>query len=181
MNEFLAIINVVAAIGATIISTITLFTTKKLQTMQQKVNIMANKRSDRIDLMRSYSAQVLSNAKTFLYGINKEENKFNLLSAVDNFNSLLQYEYPYDIELIDIANEILNLCLANNDKEELQVKIKSFWKKCDIYVGVEYERLKKEAQGTFNKSGEVKGESNTFEEIYKKLLAQQNEILSQEK
>lgn len=56
METILSIINVVGVIGATIISAITLFTTKNLQTMQQKVNIMANKRSERIDSLRNFSA-----------------------------------------------------------------------------------------------------------------------------
>ena len=174
MDDFLSIINIVAALGATIISTITLFTTKSLQRMEQRVNVMANKRSERIDLMREYSASTLTCAKQILHGINLDENEANIIASANNFISLLQYEYEHDIELIDSANRLVTLCLADVlDKGELKKEIELFWKKCDVYVGVEYERLKLESKGAFNKSGDVKNESNTFEQIYQKLLSQQ--------
>ena len=51
-----------------------------------------------------------------------------------------------------------------------------------LYVGVEYERLKIESMGDIKGSGEVKGETKTFEDIYTVLAAQQNEVFnSQEK
>lgn len=176
MEQILSIINVIGVIGATIISAITLYSTKTLQTMQQKVNVMANKRSERIDKMREYSASIISNAKLFLYGISTNESKVNLISAVDKFISLLQYQYVHDIELVDCANEITKLCLsANLNHDELKKQIESFWKMCDLYIGVEYERLKLESHGTFNGSGEITKETNTFEAIYEKLSKRQDD------
>ena len=179
MEKILAIINVLGVIGATIVSTITLFSTRRLQTMQQKVDIMANKRSDRIDLMREYSSKIISLAKRFIYGLADEESKTELISAVDYFNSLLQYAYEHDVELIDCANEITKTCVAKNvDVESLEKLIADFWEKCDVYVGVEYERLKIESNGSFNGSGELNSESMTFEGIHKKISKKQKEFLT---
>jgi hypothetical protein len=181
MQEILEIINMVGIIGATAISTITLFTTRSLQRSQQKATIMANKRSERIDLMREYSAGLISAGKQFVYGIESEETKKDLISFADKFNSLLQYAYLRDVELIDCANEIVALCMEKGSKDELKSKLYNFWKMCDVYVGVEYERLKIESMGDINGSGKVNSETKTFEDIYGILLEKQNEYTSLEK
>lgn len=183
MKEVLDIINVVGIVGATAISTITLFTTRALQRAQQKATIMANKRSERIDLMREYSAGLISSGKHILYGIDSNDTKANLICFADKFNSLLQYEYVHDVELIDSANKIVKICLNKDiNKEALEAELTHFWKMCDVYVGVEYERLKIESMGDIKGSGEVNGETKTFEDIYTVLAAQQNEVFnSQEK
>ena len=179
MSEILEIINIIGIMGATIISTITLFTTRSLQRNQQKATIMANKRSERIDLMREYSAGIISHGKQIMYGIDNNETKSNLICYADKFISLLQYEYIHDVELIDQANAIVNACMSEKiDKNELNNLIKKFWKMCDIYVGVEYERLKIEAIGNINGSGKVNSETKTFEDIYTVLEEQQKNILS---
>lgn len=91
----------------------------------------------------------------------------------------MQYEYKHDINLIDCANKIVDICLADElDRDLLNETIRHFWQMCDIYVGVEYERLKTESKGTFNGSGEIKSESNTFEELYEKLLKEQQNAIS---
>lgn len=139
MEEILSIINIVGVIGATIISAITLFSTKQLQKTQQQTDIMAKKRSKRIDLMREHSAKIISCGKQILYGLEKPETKTELVFAVDNFNSLLQYAYPHDVEIIDAANALCAICINDNyEKEALQDAIDRFWKLTDIYVGVEY-------------------------------------------
>ncbi|MGN1103339.1 MAG: hypothetical protein ACI4QI_00535 [Candidatus Coproplasma sp.] len=182
MELAFSIINVVGVLATIIVSAITLFHTRNLQMMQQKVNIMVNKRSERIDSMRKFSADILTCAKLFLHKLDDEKTKKELLYAVDSFNSLLQYAYKHDVELIDCANDIVRLCLAGElDSIMLNEKIEKFWSMCDIYVGVEYERLKIESQGTFNKSGAVKSESNTFEQIYQKLANEQNSYFSSKK
>lgn len=182
MQEILEIINMVGIIGATAISTITLFTTRSLQRSQQKATIMANKRSERIDLMREYSAGLISAGKQFVYGIESEETKKDLISFADKFNSLLQYEYLHDVELIDCAKEIVEICLSKQEQmEKLESKLQDFWKMCDVYVGVEYERLKIEAMGDIHGSGKVNSETKTFEDIYGILKAQQNEYTKIEK
>lgn len=174
MEVILSVINVVGVIGAVIISAVTLFSTKNLQKMEQKVNIMATKRSERIDLMREYSSGVITNAKKIFYGIAEDGTKGQLVEMGDKFISLLQYEYLHDIELIDSVNKIVKICVEKTvDYKLLKKEINNFWKMCDIYVGVEYERLKIESKGSFNGSGEVESEFNTFESIYKKLLAEQ--------
>ena len=54
MINFLDVINIVGILGTSVISTITLFTTRALQRSQQKASVMANKRSERIDLLRIF-------------------------------------------------------------------------------------------------------------------------------
>ena len=67
------------------------------------------------------------------------------------------------------------------DKNALTDLIDSFWKMCDVYVGVEYERLKIESMGDIKGSGEVKGETKTFEDIYGILAGHQGEFISSKK
>lgn len=174
MGEFLDIINIIGVIGATVISTITMFTTRSLQRNQQKATVMATKRSERIDLMREYSAGIISHGKHILYGIDTPDTKAALICYADKFISLLQYEYLHDVELIDTANAIVDACLSERlDRDLLKLRLKEFWKMCDIYVGVEYERLKIESMGDINGSGEINGETKTFEDIYNVLISEQ--------
>ena len=182
MDKILEIINVIGVFGAVFVSAIALFSTKKLQTMGQQVTIMAQKRSSRIDLMRKYSSEITSNAKLVVYGIATPVDNSNLVKATSNFIALLQYEYKYDIELIDMANDLLNCAInATCSNSQLLDKIDEFWQKCDLYVGVEFERLKNESLGMFNKSGEIKDESLTFDGIYEKLFAEQRKAIEKRK
>ena len=182
MGNIIDIINIVGVIGATIISAITLFTTRSLQRSQQKATIMATKRSERIDLMREYSAGIISSGKLVLYGLEDKQTKANLICFADKFNSLLQYQYKHDVELINYANAIVENCVAKQiDKEALKINIQKFWQMCDVYVGVEYERLKIESMGDIKGSGEVKGEAKTFEDIYVILESQQKEYTKLDK
>lgn len=182
MADIFEIINVVGIMGATAISTITLFTTRSLQRAQQKATVMSSKRSERIDMMREFSAGLISCGKQFLYDIANEDTKVELIRYADRFISLLQYAYVHDVELIDSANAIVELCLSEKlDKDALRLRIDSFWKGCDIYVGVEHERLKIESMGDINGSGEVSSETKTFEDIYSILATQQKEFTAPEK
>ena len=179
MPAFLDVINVVGVLGATLISTVTLFTTRSLQRSQQKATMMANKRSERIDLMREYSAEIISLGKHIVFGVDSSDTKAQLIRYVDRFNSLLQYEYIHDVEMIDTANAIVSACLADTvDKSRLASVLDKFWKMCDVYVGVEYERLKVESMGDINGSGEVSNETKTFEDIYSIIARQQCEMIS---
>ena len=179
MAEFLEIVNIIGIIGTVLISTTTLFTTRSLQRSQQKATMMATKRSERIDLMREYSSGIISCGKHILYGVDDTDTKKDLICYADKFISLLQYEYIHDIELIDNVNDIVELSFCEKtDKDELALQLMEFWKKCDIYVGVEYERLKIESMGDINGSGEVSSETKTFEGIYSVLAKEQNEAFS---
>ena len=73
-------------------------------------------------------------------------------------------------------------CVTNEiNKEALKSNLLKFWQMCDVYVGVEYERLKIESMGDIKGSGEVKGEAKTFEDIYNILLSQQDQYTSLKK
>lgn len=182
MAEFMDIINIIGIIGTVLISTTTLFTTRSLQRSQQKATMMVTKRSERIDMMREYSSGIISCGKHILYGVADMDTKKDLICYVDKFNSLLQYEYKHDIELIDTANAIVELSFCKEiDKDDLELQLTEFWKKCDIYVGVEYERLKIESMGDINGSGKVKDESTTFEGIYSVLAQEQSAAFTSKK
>jgi hypothetical protein len=71
--------------------------------------------------------------------------------------------------------------MEKGSKDELKGKLRKFWKMCDVYVGVEYERLKIESMGDINGSGKVNSETKTFEDIYGILLEKQNEYTNLEK
>ena len=133
-------------------------------------------------MIREYYAGIISCGKQVLYGINTADTKANLICYTDKFISLLQYEYVHDVELIDAANSIVDACLSDAvDKEMLGIKLQGFWRMCDVYVGVEYERLKIESMGDINGSGEVHSETKTFEDIYNVLQSEQNEFFKSKK
>ena len=173
MENFLNILNIISLIFASLISVLALYNTNKIQTQEHQVSIMAQKRSERIDMMRKYSSRIISSCKMLAYIDlqDKTDIQKELISAVNSFNSLLQYIYPHDIELINLAKELENIfvCDCIESKELALEKTEIFWKKTDLYIGTEYERLKTEASGKFNATGEVKGEENTFSAIYNKL------------
>ena len=56
LDKILDIVNLIGILGAVAVSAITLFASRRLQTMQQQVGIMTQKRSKRIDDMRKFSA-----------------------------------------------------------------------------------------------------------------------------
>ena len=177
MDLALDILNLVGIVGAVVISAITLLSSRRLQTMQQHVSIMTTNRSDRIADMRKYSAKIISLSKAILNGVSIDESKdkLDLIKAVDSFNSLLQYIYPHDIELIDIAKDLENKLAYSSDlpdKASTDEEIINFWKLCDLYIGTEHERLKQEVNGEFQKTGETGKEAATFEDIYEKLKRQ---------
>ncbi len=179
MGDILEIVNVIGIVGAAAISTITLFTTRALQRSQQKASTMAKKRGDRIDLMREHSAGLISAAKQIIHEIDADEAKKSVIIHADKFISLLQYAYDHDVELIDYANDIVAISLkAPVSKDALRAKLDSFWRICDNYIAVEYERLKIESMGDINGSGKVKDENTTFEGLYKLMETQQNEFIS---
>lgn len=78
MEMALSIINVLGIIATIVVSGITLVNTRNLQKMQQSVNIMANKRSNRIDSMRTFSANIITSSKIILHGIGDEKTKKTL-------------------------------------------------------------------------------------------------------
>ena len=179
MSEFIDTINIIGAIGTVLISTATLFTTRALQRSQQKVTIMATKRSERIDYMRDYSAGIISCVKHIIYDLANDDTKRELVCYIAKFNSLLQYAYTHDVEIIDNTNRILEISLCENvDKKKLEEELLEFWKKCDVYVGVEHERLKNESMGNINGSGKINCEHQTFESIYRVLSEKQDEFLA---
>lgn len=182
MPEFLEVVNIIGVIGTVLISTTTLFTTRALQRSQQKATIMATKRSERIDQMREFSAGIISCGNHILYGIGDKETKKTLICYANKFISLLQYAYPHDVELINCVNRIVRLSLRKAvNKSALRRLLRQFWKKCDIYVGVEHERLKNESMGDINGSGKIGRESQSFEEIYTVLSEKQKEFLALKK
>ena len=139
---------------------------------------MATKRSERIDQMRELSAGIISRGKHILYGIENDDTKRELICYVDRFNSLLQYAYEHDVEIMDNANRIVQICVSQEiDKTALKAELLAFWKKCDVYVGVEHERLKDESMREINGAGKINRENQTFEDIYLVLTQKQDEFL----
>ena len=158
-----------------VITACTLAYSYKFGKDSQKVSIVAQKRSIRIDQLRMLSAKIISSAECIIRGINTTElSKYQstLIYDVNALSSQLQYVYEKDIELIDSAKDIMNkLCSGDQDysTEEINDLIKTFWYKSDLYIGTEFERLKKEASGIVEPSGGIKDSKSTFDGIYKCL------------
>ena len=162
-------------IATLIVSIWTLRESQKDSEKQSFVGIMVHKRSVRLDLLRRYSSQIITYSKCLLVktsdiGLLREK----LISAAQSFISLLQNQYKHDIELIRLAKEIENTLLSNaelsdDDVKEVHRTVETFWKKCDLYIGTEHERLKMESSGAIPGSGDVVAEENNFNDIYQKL------------
>ncbi len=172
MGSIFEIFEGIAVIGTMFISAITLFTTKALQKTQQQTSIMATKRSERIEKMRENSAGIISCVRCIIYDLDDKQTTLDLLSHAHNFILLLQYqdEYKQDVDLIKKIHAIINLCLAKEiDKNELEMELTDFWWKCNVYIGADFERLKRESVGNITKSGRISKEANSFEQIYSML------------
>lgn len=154
---------------------ITLLYSYKFAKDSNKIGVIAQKRSKRIDEMRQSSSRIISNAECLvrkLDGKNKGKYKAALEFEVNNFVSQLQYIYKKDIELIDLAKSIADILCCNQpleDDKEIKMLINRFWYCTDLYIGTEFERLKREAIGKVEKSGGLKDASMTFDCIYKHL------------
>ncbi len=158
-----------------VFTAITLLYSYKFAKDSNKISVVAQKRSKRIDEMRQSSSKIISNAECIIRKLDEKNNakyKASLVFEVNYYVSLLQYVYEKDIELIDMAKSIAeSLCNNQNkmDEEELLNLIRRFWYRTDLYIGTEFERLKKEASGKVEKSGGVEDSSLTFSGIYTRL------------
>ena len=95
--------------------------------------------------------------------------------------SLLQYynEYEQDVALIQTTHKIIELALADKlNRKELEDTVKHFWWMCNVYVGVDYERLKIESLGKINKGGASQQEASDFTALYKKYNADEADMFS---
>ena len=92
---------------------------------------------------------------------------------------LIKNEYPNDFD--DIINGLnqkkkttfrINNILGN--KEEVVNMLNEFWIRCDLYIGIEFERLKEEATGKITRSGDPSFDLYTH--IKKEVLLQQKKV-----
>lgn len=181
--ETLDIIQILSIAVTIVISSLTLYKSSKVAKNDRQVSVLTNKRSDRISEMRTFSASILSLSEIIIYknGTNADDEKASLITSVRSFNSVLQYIYDKDIELIDLAMEIKGRMICfdiNSNKDEIINLLNTFWKKCDLYIGVEFERLKNESSGKFTKLGT---EENSFSTIYEKLVERESKIIDKRK
>ncbi len=165
--DFLQIVSSIMTIA---LSVMAIVLSLKLSKETQKITLLAQKRSVRIDALRQYSARIISAAESVNCEIRIPENKEELIKNVALFNGQLQYIYPYDIELIDLAISIKKLVLSGAQNDSLlSDTLLLFWKKVDLYVGTEYERLKKESTGEIESMGAVEDSQELFTSLYEKL------------
>ena len=161
-------IQILTSIATLIVSIAAIILSAMVSKNTQKVSLVAQKRSKRIDDLRAYSSDIVSAA---LCRAKERGNEVDLDSkiiiGVARFTSLLQYVYPRDIELIDLAHAIQENAIKGN--ENLEHDAYYFWKKVDLYIGTEYERLKKESEGVMPESGNVSESLNSFDSIYDSL------------
>lgn len=170
-------IQIVLSIATLIISVLTCMMTLIISNRQANIarqaDVIVKQRRDRIDLLRKLSASILSYSKMLMMNIDDKEDDIRkeLIKAVNYFAINLQYIYPRDIELIDLAYRIESRLTTNDPKDcvSLQTLLESFWRNCDLYIGTEYERLKCESSGVLTKCGDTYKQETQFEDIYRKL------------
>lgn len=169
MDDF---IQVLMAVATLVVSIFAIILSVKISKDSHKITLVAKKRSDRIEKLRNYSAAIIASAECAVLSENEEYislSKMNLIKNVRLFVAQLQYIYPYDIQIIDDALIIKEMVINSSPKDVLMEKLTIFWKRMDLYIGTEYERLKKESTGELGKSGAVDESINTFDDIYRSL------------
>lgn len=172
-------IQILTSIATLIVSVAAIILSAKVSKDTQKVSLVAQKRSKRIDDLRLYSSDIVSVAICRAKGVNDEDLNSIIIIGVARFTSLLQYIYPRDIELINNAHAIQEAVIKGD--ANLEQKAYDFWKKVDLYIGTEYERLKKESEGIMPQSGDVSDSIVSFESIYDSLLCASQQFESDKK
>lgn len=148
MEIFELVLESVEAIGivaAFIISIVTLRQNNKIIIKKNKSEILTKKRSERIDQLRSWSSAILSEGELRL--LDEKVNVSNLVLAVNNYASLLQYNLDYkdDVKLIKMVHHLKEIILGKSlDKEALKNALNDFYFYNDLYVSIEYSRVASE-------------------------------------
>ena len=138
---------------------------------------MSSKRGDRLEKLRKNSSDIISFSKVIIYNVGDlDKNKYSLILSENKFNSILQYVYEDDVILINLVKKILDsiLNVESINKEEVVNMLNEFWIRCDLYIGIEFERLKEEATGKITRSGDPSFDLYTH--IKKEVLLQQKKV-----
>lgn len=168
-------IGVVVTLGLT---SYTLYQNTKLSLKEQKSEILTNKRSQRIDMFRTYSSTILAEGELRI--LDKEVNESALIYATYNYAALLQYiqEYTEDIKLINLVHEVKRMILDKNcDKKALKHILNELYLKTDCYISIEYSRLiqEVESQTTLDNNAiesqkeEFKEQERKYSKLYKEI------------
>lgn len=168
-------IGVVVTLGLT---SYTLYQNTKLSLKEQKSEILTHKRSQRIDMFRTYSSTILAEGELRI--LDKEVNESALIYATYNYVALLQYiqEYTEDIKLINLVHEVKRMILDKNcDKKALKHILNELYLKTDCYISIEYSRLiqEVESQTTLDNNAiesqkeEFKEQERKYSKLYKEI------------
>lgn len=168
-------IGVVVTLGLT---SYTLYQNTKLSLKEQKSEILTHKRSQRIDMFRTYSSTILAEGELRI--LDKEVNESALIYATYNYAALLQYiqEYTEDIKLINLVHEVKRMILDKNcDKKALKHILNELYLKTDCYISIEYSRLiqEVESQTTLDNNAiesqkeEFKEQERKYNKLYKEI------------
>ena len=168
-------IGVVVTLGLT---SYTLYQNTKLSLKEQKSEILTHKRSQRIDMFRTYSSTILAEGELRI--LDKEVNESALIYATYNYAALLQYiqEYTEDIKLINLVHEVKRMILDKNcDKKALKHILNELYLKTDCYISIEYSRLiqEVESQTTLDNNAiesqkeEFKEQERNYSKLYKEI------------
>lgn len=168
-------IGVVVTLGLT---SYTLYQNTKLSLKEQKSEILTHKRSQRIDMFRTYSSTILAEGELRI--LDKEVNESALIYATYNYAALLQYiqEYTEDIKLINLVHEVKRMILDKNcDKKALKHILNELYLKTDCYISIEYSRLIQEVerQTTLDNNAiesqkeEFKEQERKYSKLYKEI------------
>lgn len=176
-------IGVVVTLGLT---SYTLYQNTKLSLKEQKSEILTNKRSQRIDMFRTYSSTILAEGELRI--LDKEVNESALIYATYNYAALLQYiqEYTEDIKLINLVHEVKRMILDKNcDKKALKHILNELYLKTDCYISIEYSRLiqEVESQTTLDNNAiesqkeEFKEQERKYSKLYKEIEESGTEVI----
>lgn len=180
--SFVEIIGIIVTLGLTVY---TLRQNTCLALKEQKSEILTQKRSQRIDLLRTFSSTILAEGELKL--LDKEINYSSLTYATNNYASLLQYihDYTEDIELITLAHAVERAIIEPTcDKTALKELLNRFYFRNDHYIAVEYSRLIQEVESRTLDINSIEMQKKAFEEqermyqaLYQKTATDGTEVI----
>lgn len=164
--SFLESFGILVTLGLTVF---TLHQNTKLSIKEQKSEILTQKRSQRIDMLRTYSSTILAEGELRI--LDKKINCSALIYATNNYAALLQYicDYQADVELINLVHKLERMILDKNcSKKKLKKALNLFYFKNDYYIAVEYSRLNCEVESKSLDENSIEKQKTEFEEQKRK-------------
>jgi len=156
-NNLSYILQIITILITLILGLISVYQTRKLQYGQNIISVTTNKRLKRTEQIREFAQCLMTNTNPTLLNLDIDNKKmiFEANNASEGISTILHRYFEADRELIELADDIVQLAYTYNNSNrntdkiycELIYKRQLFKIKCDIYASSEWSRIKSETKG----------------------------------